>query len=308
MQRSFDPRRATLVVVSPDEPHGVLATVERAFSRLPRASRALPSSPPTTRAAEGPRELPSRRRPGATRRDGARASRLVAAVHTTLSTGDIVGDEESVVLARVLCGVLNRQRPTALPAGATDLPSTTGTATARAAANERVRCTAFEDPRRPLLVVDVTSTRPAREVLRERLARITSGTDAALLDAQRARQRASREHESQAPLGLARALARSAPVVAGNPDEVQQRPWAGLVGLASLADPNGVQRVLGGLLDADQWWQLVEPADSQAPPTGPAPEAPATSEGGAGTPGDAPSTGSPASPPASPSTAGGGAP
>jgi hypothetical protein len=71
------------------------------------------------------------------------------------------------------------------------------------------------------------------------------------------------ELEVQTPLGLARTLALSAPIVVGNPNDVQSRPWTSLVGLAALADPNGLQRVLGRLLEPETWWQIVEPPSTE---------------------------------------------
>lgn len=266
MQRSFDPRRATLIVVAPDEPRDTLAAVETAFSSLPLAERTLPPSPQLERGSDGPREVSTSRPSRGGGKPKSPSTRFVAPVHTTNSTGDVVGDAESLVLARVLCGTLNRQADSVdATRGATNDAAGTQPSGARdkGAPRERVRCRTFEDPRRPLLVVDVTTTRAARDVLGERLRRIANGDDAPLLETQRERQRAVLELEVQTPLGLARTLALSAPIVVGNPNDVQSRPWTSLVGLAALADPNGLQRVLGRLLEPETWWQIVEPPSTE---------------------------------------------
>lgn len=175
MAALFRYERATLVVVGPEAPEDLLAAIEQRMAGLPPATRRVRVTPrPWAQAAPAaPTPLPVPRQKGDT---------LVWAVPTS---------PDARTHAEALCGTLNR------------IPADRG-----AAKSAKVRCSFFDEPRRPVLVVRGVGQAPV-ESIQSRLDRIASGEFQALFAKQQARAHSKREDLEARPLSLAIAIAQS---------------------------------------------------------------------------------------------------
>jgi hypothetical protein len=211
LSRLYDYRRATLVVVGPDEPQALFERVEPLFAGLSaRPRKQVPAAQPPPAAGAAPRVARVPRQ---------RGDSMVWAVP---------GNPAARAWAQVLCGTLNRQRRVdGEPAKA------------------RLRCTYSDDPRRPLLLLRAIGYDPAlgpEPLIANRLARVAAVADdpslepdlAALVEAQRARIETDMVFDRRTPLELATHLAsaseRRTPKTAG----LSSRPRAELLGLPLL--------------------------------------------------------------------------
>jgi len=250
LAKEFHYARATLTVVSPEPPAAVLERITARAADLPARPRDVKPNatvPPDATAGAGqPRSLAVK---------GGKGQTFVWAVP---------GETETIFSARVVCGVLNRQKP---------------------APNEeskvRVRCVMHEDPRRPVMSVRINGASDPAAELAARLERVRTAStkttgDAALGDEdtakllieQRQRQAKAVTRASSSPLGLARLLSFTTP--RGPAQGVTRRPLRTLSGAASLADPNVVERAVPQLLSLDAAVVLVEPGHDEATSAPPA--------------------------------------
>jgi hypothetical protein len=218
----FTVERATLVVVAPMSPDLVLNRVLPLFSDLPAVERRARDRTPAVRTGSAPRELEIAGGRGAI-------------------AWPIASDGDGLAAAETLCGALARQRRHA------DEP-----------ARAKIKCTIDEDPRRAVLVLEARGTDDPVGFVRRRLERLR-GTDASVLETQRARTREALAMRTRTPLALARRMAAVEPV-GRKTDAPPMRPLAELTGAASLTTPmDPLPPELAALLDVGAAVRLVDP-------------------------------------------------
>jgi hypothetical protein len=101
----------------------------------------------------------------------------------------------------------------------------------------RVRCHLDEDPRRPTLTLRATGVDDPWAVVQTRIAAIADGHEAKLVERELQFVRHGVELELRTPLGLARALARSAAAAPPTEPEKHERAVHLLTGLHDLREP-----------------------------------------------------------------------
>jgi hypothetical protein len=199
----FRYERATLVVVGPYPPIATMALVDAHFSDLPPRRRQLVDRKPRRGTGDVPAPLPT---PGA---DG------------TTFVWPVDAHPAAVAWAKVWCRTFNRQRRT--PADPR---------------RARLRCHLDEDPRRPTLTVRTSGVDDPWAFVQSRIAAIADGRDARLVERELGFVRAGLEFELRTPLGLARALARSAADAPATDPDRPERAVHLLTGLHDLREPS----------------------------------------------------------------------
>jgi len=247
LSQLYDYRRATLVVVGPDDPSALLARVEPLFDDLPPRPRlAIPAAETPTAAGTSPRTIQIPRQSG---------DSLLWAVP---------GNPRSRAWAQVLCGTLNRQQRVDSEAP-----------------KARVRCTTSDDARRPLLVLRAVGFDPAtgpEPLIAGRLARIAAIAEtpeaepelAALIEAQRLRIETEMEYSLRTPMALATHLASAAEPADSRVGSVPRAQFFGL----PLA-PNEASAAVPETLGPD----LSDIGGAEAPEPGADPTTPANGSG-----------------------------
>lgn len=194
--------RATLTIVAPGEPADTLAQVMDAFADLPPAARVTPKRAAASNLGSAPRSVEHENGDGAA------------------FVWGIPPSPADLLRATVWCKVLNRQPRV------DDDPG-----------RARLRCHLDEDPRRAALVLRASGVDDPLAFVQARLARIESGTDAALVDRERGVVLDRERLALRAPLPLARRLAQSA---AASGSGVAQRALDELTGIAALDSASSV--------------------------------------------------------------------
>ena len=193
----FEYTRSTLTVVAPGKPADTLGAVMHAFADLPPAARRVASRAAASNLGSAPRSVEHE--------DGDGAAFVWG----------IPPSPADLLRATVWCKVLNRQsRADAEPARA------------------RLRCHLDEDPRRAALVLRASGVDDPLALVNARLARIEDGTDAPLVDRERAVVLDRERLELRTPLQLARRLAQSG--ADGPGGGVTQRALDRLTGVEAL--------------------------------------------------------------------------
>jgi hypothetical protein len=199
----FRYERATLVIVGPYPPIATFALVDAHLSDLPPRKRHLVERKVRRVGGDVPVELPTQ---------GADGSVFV---------WPIAANPGAIKWAQVWCRTLNRQRR-----AATD------------PRRARVRCHLDEDPRRPTLTVRATGVDDPWAFVQTRIAAIAGGQEAKLVERELQFVRHGVELELRAPLGLARALARSAADAPPTDSDKHERAVHLLTGLHDLREPS----------------------------------------------------------------------
>jgi hypothetical protein len=192
----FDYTRATVTVVAPGEPADTLGEVMNAFADLPPATRRVAPRKAASTLGSAPRSIEHP--------DGDGAAFV-------WGIGPSPADQ---LRATVWCKAINRQART------DPEPN-----------RARLRCHLDEDPRRGALVLRASGVDDPLAFVTARLARIEDGTDAPLVDRERAVVLDRERFDLRTPLPLARRLAQSA---AESPRGVTQRAVDDLTGVAAL--------------------------------------------------------------------------
>jgi hypothetical protein len=227
LSRHFGYHRATLVVVSPDDPEATFERAAARFADLPAHVREVadPRAALPEPRVEGPREI------------------LTGRGRSSMLALPVVPTPAARLRAATLCDVLGRR------------PREDGT--------KRLRCAAYDDPRRPLLLLRAQGVDEV-ELARTRIAQVLAGEEYAVAWAQRAARLAS---ALESPLELAVWLSGAA---VGAGDGTAPISLAEATGIASGAttgdagDPVAVDRGALLLAGPEQPSPAAAPADVPA--------------------------------------------
>ncbi len=255
--------RATLVVVSPDQPDAVVDRVQALLADLPQATRAVPhrsigprTPPPSpSEAPAKPEEAPEEAPDVAPENPEVVADATHVTVPLARQRGHtfawpVAPTPAANAWAAALCRAVNRQRKAPEP-----------TEPRRA----RLSCELEADPRRGVLLLRPVGTPDPWALVTARLARLgPGGSDAGLLQEQAKVVAQALQLAMRTPQGLAQQLTRTAvttaPAVAGNP---QVAVLEDLTGLAALADDGWLTREAPAWLRAEDAVVLVHPQEAR---------------------------------------------